>query len=98
MLETVREEQENISMPDQEKDQKQEQQRQPTEAEIYGQQGNQSQYGQGQYGMDGKPDPNGPQAQEIKPDNQKQQSSKTPANNPPQSPNRDQQNKNVPQD
>ena len=84
-------------MPDQEKDQKQQQQKQPTEAEIYGQQGNQSQYGQGQYDMDGKPDPNGPQAQEITPDSQKPQSNK-PANNAPQSPNREQQSKNAPQD
>lgn len=85
-------------MPDQEKDQKQQQQqKQPTEAEIYGQQGNQSQYGQGQYDMDGKPDPNGPQAQEITPDSQKQQSNKS-ANNAPQSPNPEQQSKNAPQD
>lgn len=83
-------------MPDQEKDQKQPQP-QPTEAEIYGQQGNQGQYGQGQYDMDGKPDSNGPQAQEIAPDNQKQQSNK-PTNNAPQSPKREQQSKNVPQE
>lgn len=83
-------------MPDQEKDQKQ-QSPQPTEAEIYGQQGNQGQYGQGQYDMDGKPDPNGPQAQEIAPDNQKSQPKK-PTNNAPQSSNHEEHSKNNPRD
>ncbi len=81
-------------MPEQGKDQKQ---RQPTEAEIYGQQGNQGQYGQGQYDSEGKPDSNGPQAQEIAPDNQKPQTNKSP-NKAPQSPNHEDHSKNVPHD
>ncbi len=36
--------------------------------EQYGQQGNEGQYGQGQYTLEGKPDPHGPQAQEIQSD------------------------------
>jgi hypothetical protein len=31
----------------------------------YGEQGNEGQYGQGQYTSEGKPDPHGPEAQEI---------------------------------
>ncbi|GCE04655.1 hypothetical protein [Dictyobacter aurantiacus] len=42
--------------------------KQPDEAEIYGAQGNEGQYGQGQYDSEGKPDPHGPQGQQIKPD------------------------------
>ena len=42
----------------------------PDPAEIYGAQGNQGQYGQGQYDSEGKPDPHGPQAQNILPDDQ----------------------------
>ncbi|GER87653.1 hypothetical protein KDW_18150 [Dictyobacter vulcani] len=48
------------------------QQKQPDKADIYGAQGNQGQYGQGQYDSEGKPDPHGPQAQEIYPDDQPQ--------------------------
>ncbi len=43
-------------------------QKEPTAAEVYGAQGNQGQYGQGQYDSEGKPDPHGKQAQQIKPD------------------------------
>ncbi|GLV57943.1 hypothetical protein KDH_47780 [Dictyobacter sp. S3.2.2.5] len=42
--------------------------KQPSAAEIYGAQGNEGQYGQGQYDSEGKPDPHGPQGQQIKPD------------------------------
>jgi hypothetical protein len=48
----------------------QEKPRQPDPAEIYGAQGNEGQYGQGQYDSEGKPDPHGPQAQNIHPDDQ----------------------------
>jgi hypothetical protein len=41
---------------------------QPDKTEIYGMQGNEGQYGQGQYDSEGKPDPHGPQAQQIQPD------------------------------
>ena len=41
---------------------------QPDKTDIYGMQGNEGQYGQGQYDSEGKPDPHGPQAQQIKPD------------------------------
>jgi hypothetical protein len=44
--------------------------RQPDPEEIYGAQGNEGQYGQGQYDSDGKPDAHGPQAQKIHPDDQ----------------------------
>ncbi len=81
-------------MPDQEKDQKPPQP-QPTEADLYGQQGNQGQYGQGQYDMDGKPDPNGAQAQNIAPGDQKPNK---PASDTPQSPNPEERSKNAPRD
>ncbi len=42
--------------------------KQPDPVEQYGQQGNEGQYGQGQYTLEGKPDPHGPQAQQIPPD------------------------------
>ncbi|GCE10452.1 hypothetical protein [Tengunoibacter tsumagoiensis] len=38
------------------------------EMDVYGQQGNQGMYGQGQYDSEGNPDPLGKQAQEIYPD------------------------------
>lgn len=94
MLENQKLEQENMIMTDQEKDQQQ--QKQPTEAEIYGQQGNQGQYGQGQYDSEGKPDSNGPQSQRIASDDQKQQLNKP--NKVRQSPNYEEHSKNVPHD
>ncbi len=45
-----------------------EQPKNPTPQELYGDQGNTGQYGQGQYDSEGKPDVNGPQAQRIQPD------------------------------
>ncbi|GCE18498.1 hypothetical protein [Dictyobacter kobayashii] len=52
--------------------------KQPTEAELYGAQGNEGQYGQGQYDSEGKPDPHGPQAREIHPDDQERKSGSRP--------------------
>lgn len=46
----------------QEKEQKE---KQPDLMELYGKQGNEGQYGQGQYDSEGKPDPRGIQAQQI---------------------------------
>ncbi len=40
----------------------------PTPQELYGSQGNEGQYGQGQYDSEGKPDMNGTQAQRIIPE------------------------------
>jgi hypothetical protein len=50
------------------------QHKQPQEPEqqIYGAQGNEGQYGQGQYDSEGKPDSHGPQSQKIHPDDQQQ--------------------------
>jgi len=82
-------------MDSQEKDQKQQKNTkapQPTQDDLYGQQGNQGQYGQGQYDSEGNPDPNGVQAQRIKPD---QQSSRAPKK---QSPNHSDHYQNVPRD
>ena len=83
-------------MPDQEKDQKQQQEKQPTAAEIYGQQGNQGQYGQGQYDSEGKPDSNGPQSQRIASDDEKRRPNKS--DKARQSPNSEEHSKNVPHD
>ena len=56
-------------MPEQEEQKtNQEQPKNPTVQELYGDQGNTGQYGQGQYDSEGKPDTNGPQAQRIQPD------------------------------
>lgn len=44
--------------------------KQPGEAELYGAQGNEGQYGQGQYDSEGKPDLHGPQGRQIHPDDQ----------------------------
>ncbi|GCE26279.1 hypothetical protein KDA_17630 [Dictyobacter alpinus] len=57
-----------------EHDKQPDKQKQPDKKEIYGAQGNQGQYGQGQYDSEGKPDPRGPQAQNIYPDDQPQTS------------------------
>jgi hypothetical protein len=50
------------------------QHKQPEEPkqQIYGAQGNEGQYGQGQYDSEGKPDAHGPQAQRIDPNDQEQ--------------------------
>lgn len=44
------------------------QQDKPNAQEMLGDQGNEGMYGQGQYTMDGKPDPRGAEAQQLKPD------------------------------
>ena len=54
-------------MPEQEAQTNQEPPKPPTPQELYGDQGNTGQYGQGQYDSDGKPDALGPQAQRIQP-------------------------------
>ncbi len=54
-------------MPEQENLSNQEQQKNPTPQELYGDQGNEGQYGQGQYDSEGKPDPRGIQEQRIQP-------------------------------
>ena len=48
--------------------------KQPNEAELYGAQGNEGQYGQGQYDSEGKPDLHGPQGQKIHPDDRARKS------------------------
>ncbi len=53
----------------------QQQPQNPTVQELYGDQGNTGQYGQGQYDSEGKPDMRGPQAQRILPDQALQQKS-----------------------
>ncbi len=55
-------------MAEQEQTPKQEQPQSPTLQELYGSQGNEGQYGQGQYDSEGKPDLSGPQAQRIIPE------------------------------
>ncbi len=47
-------------------------QKQQEKLDVYGAQGNQGQYGQGQYDSEGKPDLAGPQAQQIQTDLPKQ--------------------------
>lgn len=42
-------------------------QQQPSREEVYGQQGNEGMYGQGQYDSLGRPDSRTPQAKRIKP-------------------------------
>jgi hypothetical protein len=42
-------------------------QKNPTQQDLYGDQGNQGQYGQGQYDSEGRPDPRGIQEQRIQP-------------------------------
>ncbi|GAC1397230.1 MAG: hypothetical protein NVSMB49_02660 [Ktedonobacteraceae bacterium] len=54
-------------MPEQEQNTMQEQLKNSTPQELYGNQGNTDQYGQGQYDSEGKPDIHGPQAQRIQP-------------------------------
>ena len=48
-------------------EQKQSPQQQPSREEVYGQQGNEGLYGQGQYDSQGRPDQRTPQAKHIKP-------------------------------
>ncbi len=82
-------------MDSQEKDRRQQEAKkapQPTLEDLYGQQGNQGQYGQGQYDSEGNPDPNGVQAQRIAPDQQISQRSKK------QVPNNNEHYQNVPRD
>ncbi len=81
-------------MEEQEKDQRKPSQ--PSQAELYGLQGNQGQYGQGQYDSDGKPDPNGVQAQQSIPSYENSQSSKN--SNAFQAPNYYDDYQNVPGD
>ncbi len=54
-------------MTQQENQPQQDPQKNPTAQEIYGDQGNQGQYGQGQYDSEGRPDPRGIQEQRIQP-------------------------------
>ncbi len=54
-------------MPEQENPTNPEPAKTPTPQELYGDQGNTGQYGQGQYDSEGKPDAHGPQAQRIQP-------------------------------
>jgi hypothetical protein len=51
-------------MAEQQKEQRRKSTR-PEPAELYGLQGNQGQYGLGQYDSDGKPDPHGEQGRQI---------------------------------
>ncbi|GHO88295.1 hypothetical protein [Dictyobacter formicarum] len=55
--------------------------KQPGEAELYGAQGNEGQYGQGQYDSKGKPDPHGSQGQQIHPDDQARKSDRSRTSN-----------------
>ncbi len=54
-------------MAEQENQTKQDPQKNPTQQELYGDQGNEDQYGQGQYDSEGKPDPHGIQEQRMQP-------------------------------
>ncbi|GAC1482737.1 MAG: hypothetical protein NVS2B12_37780 [Ktedonobacteraceae bacterium] len=81
-------------MVDQKKDQ--EQPGQPTQADLYGSQGNQGQYGQGQYDSNGNPDSNGVQARQIAPEGQNPQRKKS--NTTTQSPDPSEHNRSIPLD
>ena len=54
-------------MTQQENQPQQDPQKNPTPQELYGDQGNEGQYGQGQYDSEGRPDPLGVQEQRTQP-------------------------------
>ncbi len=54
-------------MTQQENQPQQDPQKNPTLQELYGDQGNEGQYGQGQYDSEGRPDPRGIQEQRTQP-------------------------------
>jgi len=67
-------------MTEQEQTPKPEQPKNPTAQELYGSQGNQGEYGQGQYDSTGKPDTNGVQTQDIIPELQDKLAKQQPLN------------------